>query len=236
LSSRDRLFDLAREDADSGAFFVSCPIEWINLRSDSNIFDTDVVLADLAQHLHQKYLNVPFEASLAIAEDIEEFETLLISKAPDAFPGAWRPAMISLYVRYSHRLRFGSSTPNDIVASVRAIDTSSDRRAAEMLAFLLGVALGSNKTHSIERSLHHGRFAVAMPLPPPVAPSRHMADASSEAASGGEFSPDYVIDGPAPSDPDISCEVPDGLESSSAEHTKAPESPIGLESPQPPTG
>ena len=169
LSSRDRLFDLVREDADSGAFFVSCPIEWINLRADSNIFDSDAALADQAQLLHQKYLSVPFEASLANEEDIKEFGTLLITKSPDAFPGAWCPALISLYVRYSHRLRFGSVTPDDIVTAIRAIDTPSDRSAAEMLAFLLGVALGSNKTHSLERTLDPQRFeTVGLSLDPEI--------------------------------------------------------------------
>jgi hypothetical protein len=158
LNCRDRLFDLVREDADSGAFFVSCPIEWINLRSDINFFDSDADLAELAHRLHEKYLNVAFDPSLICAEDLKEYETLLLAKAPEAFPDAWRPAMISLYVRFNQRIRFGSTAPDDIVASVRAIDTPCDRRAAEMLAFLFGVALGSNKTHSLERALDPKRF------------------------------------------------------------------------------
>jgi hypothetical protein len=162
---QDRLFEFVREDADSGAFFVSCPIEWINLRSDIHIFEADAALAEQAQRLHEKYRNVAFEPSLACAEDIKEFETLLLAKAPEAFPGVWRPAMISLYARYSHRIRFGSLAPDDIVASVRAIDTPDDRRAAEMLAFLFGVALGSNKTHSLERSIDPQKFAmVSLPV------------------------------------------------------------------------
>ena len=163
LRSRGRLFDLVREDADSGAFLVSCPIEWINLRSDTNIFDTDPDLAEQAHRLHEKYLNVTFDPSLAHAEDIKQFETLLLSKAPEAFPGAWSPAMISLYVRYSHRIRFGSSAPDDIISAVRAIDTSNSYRSAELLSFLLGIALGSNKTHSLERILHQHRFKVDKP-------------------------------------------------------------------------
>ena len=158
MNCRHRLFDLVREDADSGAFFVSCPIEWINLRSDMNIFDSDADLAELAHRLHEKYLNIAFEPSLSCAEDLKEYEALLLAKAPEAFPDAWRPAMISLYVRFNHRIRFGSSAPNDIVAAVRALDTLCDKRAAEMLAFLFGVALGSNKTHNLERALDPERF------------------------------------------------------------------------------
>jgi hypothetical protein len=236
LSSRDRLFDLVREDVDSGAFFVSCPIEWIKLRSGSNVLDTDFALAEQAQLLYQKYLDVTFEASLAHAEDIEEFEMLLVSKAPDAFPGAWSPAMISLYVRYSHRIRFGSCAPDDIIASVRAIDKPNNRRAAEMLAFLFGVALGSNKTHSIERSLHQGRFAVALAPLLPVVSSHQVANASSESASSGELTQNHAIEGQASPDPDIRREGSGGLESSSSEPTQTPESPVGPEALQPPIG
>jgi hypothetical protein len=179
LRSRDRLFDLVREDADSGSIFVSCPIEWINLRSDTNIFDADADLAERAHRLHEKYLSVPFEPSLACADDLKEFEALLLAKVPDAFPGDWRPASISLYVRYSHRIRFGSAAPDDIVAAVRAIETLDDQSAAELLAFLLGVALGSNKTHSLERLLHPGRFVVALEPPPPISPSPDLVNEPS---------------------------------------------------------
>ncbi len=158
IETRDRLFDLVREDADCAAIFVSCPIEWINLRSGSNIFDTDADLAEQAQHLHKKYLNVPFESSLANADDLREFETLLIAKLPDAFEGPWQPAMMSIYIRYSHKIKFGSVTPDDIVTAVSAINISNSRSSAEMLAFLLGVALGSNKTHSLERLLDLKKF------------------------------------------------------------------------------
>lgn len=158
IRCRDQLFDLVREDIDCVAFFVSCPIEWINLQSETHIFDTDADLAEQSQRLHEKYLNVAFESSLANLEDIKEFETLLINKAPDAFPGAWRPSMIALYVRYVHKIQSDRSTPDEIVAAVRAIDMLGDRRAAELLAFLFGVALGSNKAHSLERLLHPKRF------------------------------------------------------------------------------
>jgi hypothetical protein len=164
IKSRDRLFDLAREDLDSCALFVSCPIEWISLQSDTHIFDTDADLAEQAQLLHEKYLNVAFDALIAKSEDIKNFENLLIAKAPEAFPGAWSPSLISLYIRFSHKIQFGAPSPDDIVAAVRAIHKSDDRCAAELLAFLLGVALGSNKTHSLERSLHPKRFeAVSVP-------------------------------------------------------------------------
>lgn len=166
IRCRDRLFDLVREDFDCGAFFVSCPIEWIYLQSETHIFDTDADLAEQSQRLHEKYLNVDFEPSLVNLEDIKEFETLLITKAPDAFPSAWRPSMISLYVRYVHKINSDRSTPDEIVAAVRAIDMLGDRPAAELLAFLFGVALDSNKAHSLERLLRPEKFeAVSVTVP-----------------------------------------------------------------------
>lgn len=179
IKTRNRLFDLVREDLDCGAFFVSCPIEWINLQSESHIFDTDADLGEHAQRLHEKYLNVAFGSSLANFEDIREFESLLLAKAPDAFPGAWRPSMISLYVRYGHKIQFGSSAPDEIVAAVRAIDTPGDRRSAELLAFLFGVALGSNKAHGLERLLHAKRFEAVSVVVPDVSQSALKVDSVS---------------------------------------------------------
>ncbi len=168
FKNRNRLFDLVREDLDSGAFFVSCPIEWINLKSETHIFDTDAELAEQAQRLHEKYLNVSFDSSLAKLEDIRDFESLLLAKAPGAFPGAWRPSLISLYVRYGHKIQFGSSAPDEIIAAVRAIDMPEDRCPAELLAFLFGVALGSNKAHGLERLLHANRFDALSVVVPDV--------------------------------------------------------------------
>jgi hypothetical protein len=187
ISRRDRLFDLVREDADCGAFFVSCPIEWINLAFDINVFDSDSHLAGMAQQLHQKYLKVSFEPSLACAADLKEFEAILLAKTPELFSGAWRPAMISLYVRSSHKIRFGSLTPDYIIASVRALESLGDRPAAEMLAFLFGATLGANKTHSIERALDLKRFVVARPpeVSTPPAQSFQVCEVSISTADTG---------------------------------------------------
>lgn len=176
FKNRNHLFDLVREDLGSGAFFVSCPIEWINLKSESHIFDTDAELAEQAQRLHEKYFNVSFEPSLANLEDIRDFESLLLAKAPGVFPGAWRPSLISLYVHYVHKIQLGSSAPDEIVAAVRAVDKSEDRGLAELLAFLFGVALGSNKAHNLERLLHPKRFEAVSVVVPDMKQSAAEAD------------------------------------------------------------
>lgn len=165
LNNCDRLFELVMEDYDSGSIFVSCPIEWINLRSDTNILDMDADLAERADSLYKKYRNEPFEASLACAEDLTEFAALVRTKVPDAFPGEWSPVTITFYVRYRHRIRWGSFLPDDIVDAVRAVEMTDGQRTAALLAFLLGVALGSNKTHNLERILHREKFVVATTEP-----------------------------------------------------------------------
>lgn len=158
VKDRDLLFNLVREDSDSGAFFVSCPIEWINLQSDGDLLDSDTDLADLAHRLYNKYRTLPFEPSLARADDLTEFANLLCARAPEAFPNMWAPAAVSLYVRYSHRIRFGFVLPEDVIAAIRAICTDDSHQPAAMVAFLLGISLGTNKTHTLDRLLHHQRF------------------------------------------------------------------------------
>jgi len=164
IRNRKRLFDLVRQDADSAAIFVSCPIEWINLRSGGNILDTDGELADRAHHLHEKYLKIPFDPVHLGAEDLVELRTLLCARAPGAFSDEWTPAVVSLYARYFHQIQFGSVSPDDVLAAVTYVDGQEGRRAAGLLAFLLGVALGSNKVHELERLMHQERFEVSEKL------------------------------------------------------------------------
>jgi hypothetical protein len=165
LRSCDRLFDMVREDSDCGSIFVSCPVEWINLELGENILESDVQLAELAHQLHGKYLSIPFDPSLACAPDVADFAAQLCARVPGAFPEYWTPEVISLFVRYAHRIKFGSVGPAEVIATVRAVDKPDDTRAMGLLAFLLGVSLGSNKAHSLARLLHRDRFKVATSSP-----------------------------------------------------------------------
>lgn len=160
FKSRDRLFDLVIEDSDSGSIFVSCPIEWVNLRSNSDILNSDPILHDLAHGLHEKYRDISFNSSLVRADDLTEFAALLRTNARDAFPGEWSPAVVAFYIRYWHSIMFGSVTPDEIVSSVRVIEEIEGDTTAGLLAFLFGATLGANKAHSIERTLHRERFVV----------------------------------------------------------------------------
>jgi hypothetical protein len=160
LKSTESLFDLVREDSANGSIFISGPIEWINLRSNTNFLEHDLDLADQAQGLHGKYCSHTFDPCLADSEDIALFSSSLKGKFPDMFPGPWSPELIALYVRYSHLIKFGSVQPEEIIAAVNAIRKPDDQSSAQLLAFLIGVSLGANKVHVLDRLLHPQRFKV----------------------------------------------------------------------------
>lgn len=161
LKSTESLFDLVREDSASGSIFVSGPIEWINLRGNTNFLERDLDFAEQAQLLHEKYWAIEFHPSFACAEDISLFFSALYAKVPDMFPGPWKPALIALYLRYSHLIRHGSVKPDEVIAAVDAMTSTGDRSSAFLLAFLLGVCLGSNKVHGLDRLLNPRNFKVA---------------------------------------------------------------------------
>ncbi|WP_146179697.1 hypothetical protein [Limnohabitans parvus] len=163
LKSTEGLFDLVREDSVKGSIFVSGPIEWINLRSNTNILQQDHDFAEQAHGLHEKYWSVEFDPLLAGSEDISMFTTELEAKFPDMFPRPWSPALIALHVRYSHLIKYGSVNPDEIIAAVNAINSSDDQSSAQLLAFLFGVSLGANKVHDLDRLLHPQRYQVSRP-------------------------------------------------------------------------
>jgi hypothetical protein len=162
LAKKEELFELVRTDLDFGAIFISCPIEWINLNLDANILESDSELADIAEPLYEKYLNSRFDVALVTSDDLCMFEASLQAKFPDFFPEEWSPVLITLFVRLSHLIRFGSIEPNEIIAAVGSTNRTEDQRTSKLLAFLLGVTLGANKIHSLERLLNQDRFAVAI--------------------------------------------------------------------------
>jgi len=164
LKSTESLFDLVREDSVKGSIFVSGPIEWINLRSNTNILEQDLDFAEQAQGLHEKYWSVEFDPLLSGSEDISIFSTALEAKFPDMFPRPWSPALIALYVRYCHLIKYSSVKPDEIIAAVNSIRRPDDQSSAQLLAFLLGVSLGANKVHALDRLLHPHRFNVTTPV------------------------------------------------------------------------
>ena len=159
--SVESLFDLVRGDSDKGSLFVSCPVEWVCHRSNVNLLEEDPTLGDLAQRELEMYWSVKFDPALSESEGITRLFDALKAKVPDFFPGSWTPALITLYVRYSHLIRYGSVKPEEIVAAINALRRPGDQSSAQLLAFLLGVALGANKVHALERLLHPERFKIA---------------------------------------------------------------------------
>ena len=164
LKNTESLFDLVREDSVKGSIFVSAPIEWINLRSKTNILEQDLDFAEQAQGLYEKYCSVDFDPFHAGSEDISLFTTSLEAKFPDMFPRPWSPELIALYVRYCHLIKYSSVKPDEIIAAVNAIRRPDEQSSAQLLAFLLGVSLGANKVHALDRLLHPHQFNVAKPI------------------------------------------------------------------------
>lgn len=164
LKSTEALFDLLREDSVNGSIFVSGPIEWINLRSNTNILEQDLDFAEQARGLYEKYWSFEFDPLLAGSEDISMFTTALEANFPDMFPKPWSPTLIALYVRYCHLIKYSSVKPDEIIAAVNAVRRPNDQGSAQLLAFLLGVSLGANKVHALDRLLYPHRFNVATSL------------------------------------------------------------------------
>ena len=117
------------------------------------------------------YWAAKFDPSLSESECIMRLFDALQAKVPDFFPGSWTPALIKLYFRYSHMIRHGSVKPEEIIAAINALRRPGDHSSAQLLAFLLGVALGSNKVHALERLLHPERFKIAKSLPDQIVES-----------------------------------------------------------------
>ena len=120
-------------------------------------------LAEHAQRLHEKYSSAAFEPKLVNTEELAIFSTYLQATYPDVFPGSWTPAVVTLYVQYSHSIKFGSVSPEDILAAVQALSIKEPETSPNLFAFLIGIALGPNKTHSLERLLNPHRFTTTTP-------------------------------------------------------------------------
>ena len=159
LVAREKLFELVREDADSAAIFVACPVEWISLRSGGNILDSNPEIAARAIPLNEKYRGIPFAPDVVLASDIVDFLTALLEQYPWAFSAAWTPSTAAIYVRYFHRLRFGKPTPHEVIEAIRVSEISGGRGPARMLAFLLGVALDSSRTLVVDQMLRREQFS-----------------------------------------------------------------------------
>jgi hypothetical protein len=177
LKNSEKIFHMVREDADKGAIFVSCPIEWINFRLSSDVMLTNTDLAEHAQRLHEKYSNAPFEPKLVNTEELAIFSAYLQATYPDVFPGSWTPALVTLYVQYSHRVKFGSVSPEDILAAVQALSIKEPETPLNLFVFLIGIALGPNKTHSLERLLNPHRFTTT--TPPQLQPAFQVTSSDS---------------------------------------------------------
>jgi hypothetical protein len=165
LLNRDALFDRVRADTNVSAVFVACPVEWADMHSKANALEREPVLMGLAHLLHERYRDVPFNTLTVADPELAGFLKELSSKVPVAFNDEWRPATLTLYTRYLHRIRFGKPSPDEVVGAVKAAEALDGRRPARLLAFLLGVALESNRIHALARQLQPEQFGAAVQAP-----------------------------------------------------------------------
>ena len=185
LLKRDALFNLVRADSDFSAIFVSCPVEWANILAGANVLEGEPELEGRANWLHERFSRIPFDVSTAANPDLACFVQDLALKVPAAFSDDWRPATVTLYARYIHRLRFGKPTPDEVVDAVKAAEALDGRRPARLLAFLLGMALDSNRNHTLARLLQPERFSVAAQASPAKSDKAPMDAVPAEAVASG---------------------------------------------------
>lgn len=185
LLNRDKLFNEVREDTDSSAIFVSCSVKWTNLHSGAEVLELERDLKGRAHSLYERYRGIPFDMSTVAEPELACFLKDLASTMPAAFSDEWRPATVTLYARYFQRMRFGKPTPDEVVGVVRAAEVVAGRRPARLLAFLLGVAMESNRVHDLARQLRPDQFPVAVPAPSVEPEQAPVSAAPPEAATSG---------------------------------------------------
>jgi hypothetical protein len=152
------LFDSVRDDTDSSAIFVSCPVAWANLYSGTNLLQAHPELSDRKNALHHRYRDQPFSAKCVSEDDLAYFLGDLIALAPGVFQEGWTPTNITMYVRLRHRLKYGKPSPDEVVSAIKAVEQVDGQPSATLLAFLLGAALESSRTHALARQLQPERF------------------------------------------------------------------------------
>jgi hypothetical protein len=183
LACREHLFDLARADSDSAAFFVSCAIEWASVHLGVSVLDSAAAFKSLAYEIHDAYREIPFAVNNVHEPRLQAFFRDIRAVAPSAFGAEWTPAVVCLYVRYFHQLQFGKPTPAEVLEAVKAIESIEGIEAARTLAFLIGIALKATRVHSIERQLWGASFSSVL-LESPTEAEQVIASVASETSTG----------------------------------------------------
>ena len=161
IRSYKEFFSISQEDFDKNSFWISNVISYINTNSTVDFFEKNPESAAIALDLHERYFQQGF--SLNIKEEvslISYLETLKMEKT--LFNEFWSPLTIVLFTRLKRRIEFAKPKPEEIIDNLLFIKNMTGEKSAQLLTFMVGVLLGSNKVHSIERIIQPQKFSVAL--------------------------------------------------------------------------
>jgi hypothetical protein len=161
IRSFKEFFNVSQEDFDKNSFWISNVIAYINTNSTVDFFEKNPESASIALDLHERYFQQDF--SLKIKEEvilISYLETL--KNEASFFNEFWSPLTIVLFTRLKRRIEFAKPKPEEIIENLLFIKDMVGKNSAQLLTFMVGVLLGSNKVHSIERIIQPQKFSVAL--------------------------------------------------------------------------
>ena len=161
MRSFKEFFNVSQEDFDKNSFWISNVIAYINTNSTVDFFEKNPESALIALDLHERYFLQDF--SLKIKEEvilISYLETL--KNEASFFNEFWSPLTIVLFTRLKRRIEFAKPKPEEIIENLLFIKDMVGKNSAQLLTFMVGVLLGSNKVHSIERIIQPQKFSVAL--------------------------------------------------------------------------
>jgi len=163
IRSYKEFFNVSQEDFDKNSFWISNVISYINTNSTVDFFEKNPESAVIALELHERYFQQDF--SLKIKEEISLISYLdTLNKEASFFNEFWSPLTIVLFTRLKRRIEFAKPKPEEIIENLLFIKDMAGKKSAQLLTFIVGVLLGSNKVHSIERIIQPHKFSVALDI------------------------------------------------------------------------
>ena len=161
IRSYKEFFNVSQEDFDKNSFWISNVISYINTNSTVDFFERNPESAAIALDLHERYFKQDF--SLQIKEEVSLISYLeTLKNEASFFNEFWSPLTIVLFTRLKRRIEFAKPKPEEIIENLLFIKDMVGKNSAQLLTFMVGVLLGSNKVHSIERIIQPQKFSVAL--------------------------------------------------------------------------
>ena len=163
IRSYKEFFNVSQEDFDKNSFWISNVIAYIDTNSTVSFFEKNPESAAMAHDLHRRYSQQDF--SLKIKEEVDLISYLeTLKNEASFFNEFWHPLTIVLLTRLKRRIEFAKPKPEEIIENLLFIKDMAGKNSAQLLIFMVGVLLGSNKVHSIQRIIHPQKFSVALDI------------------------------------------------------------------------